>query len=363
MAVTTFNDVVAGLVKASTWGTEGDVTSGGINVYASSIKITANWQDFESRDFGQGGFKLNTARLALNASVDFTFDITYGQAWLAFVAGFMGTESSPAEQTASQTDYLVNHDLAASTDGLFWTFGYSIETDRTLSMYGLKVQRISIDQNLNGAGQVSVRCLADRVVEGSANTVAEITALTDYAYETSILGSIGGTNHYFRIKDYSTGVSLSSTHNKAILGYTITLERPMEPRFGLNGAASGYSLEPRTRGLIKGTLQARFNELDNATWDIFGDWASPSFKMAELFIDGQPIGSGLNSSLKYQFPYLKVTGELPPGHDVASNNGEFLPIINYNMHKAAAAPSGMSGVTNYMRLAEIHRTRSTKWTA
>lgn len=359
MSVITYNDVIAGIVKGTTWGSEGDVTSGGINLYASSISLGGGFADFLSRDFGQGGKRTNNARLAHDCNVAITCDNTYGQGWLALFAGFMGTESSPAEQTASQADYLVTIDMADAPT-IYWTLGFSIESDRTISIYSMKVQSISFAQDINGAGSWTFNCMADTIREGSANTVAEIAALTDYTYETCIMG---GTNHYFRIDAYSAGTALTNADDKTILGVTMNITRPMQPKRGLRGANTPYTLQPLQIGPIDATLEVKFNELNNASWDILGDYLSPSFKMAELFMDGSVIGTTVNRSLKFQFPYLKIKGAIPSGHDVKSNNGMNEPIVVYDMLKAPAAPSGMSGVTDLLRLTSIGPTRSTKWTA
>lgn len=359
MATITYTDVVAGLKKGSTWGTEGDITSAGINLYASSITLSGGYADFQSRDFGQGGKRTNNARLQMDANVAITCDLTYGQGWLALFQGVMGTESSPAEQTASQGDYLVNHDLADSNYGLYWTMGFSIESDRTISIYSMKVISATFNININSPATVTFNCIADHFREGSANTVSEITALTDYAYESVVLGN---TNHYFRLDTYANA-PLTSADNKQILGVDIAISRPSQPIRGLRGANTPYSLEPKQLGVIDGTLTVRFNELDNATWDILTEWSIPVFNMAELFIDGSVIGTTVNRSLKFQFPYLKVKGAFPAGHSPESNNGLFQPVISFDMLKASSAPSGMSGVTDLLRLAEIHPVRSTKWSA
>lgn len=360
MSIITTNDVVAGLKKGATWGTEGDITSSGINLYASQISIGGGFADFLPRDFGQSGKRSNNARLQADFNVTITCDLTYGQAWLALLASLFGTESTPAEQTASQADYLTTHDVADSSTDLYWTLVYSIETDRTIAIPSLKVTGMTLTQAINGAGSVTFRCVADRVIESSANTVAEVTALTDYAYETCTLG---GTNHYFRIDSYSTGTALTSADDKTITAYTFTLDRPHQPRRGLRAALTPYTLQPLQVGPINSTLQVTHSELDNATFDMFGQWASPSFLMAELFVDGTVIGTTVNRSLKWQFPYLKIKGAIPTGHDIPNNNSLLQPTVVYDCLKAAAAPAGMSSVTDLCRLTSIGPTRSTKWLA
>lgn len=358
MAVQTTRDVIAGLKKGSTWGTEGDVTSAGINLFASNITLNAVWGEALSRDFGQTGKLTDVRRLALNVSGSITCDLTYGQGWLALFAGVMGTESSPSEQTVSQTDYLVNHDVADTNYGLFWTLGYSIESDRSISLYSMKITSASFQMAPNSQGSVTFQFIADRAVEGSANTVAELIALTDYTYEEA---TMGGANHYFRIDTYASG-TLTNADDKTITGISFEISRSMSPIFGLRGANTRYAMEP-IDFTTRGTLTVTHSELDNATYDMLTQWTTPSKLMAELFIDGDQIGSGVNSSLKFQWPYLQVTGALPTHHDVPNNGTIRNPSITYHMLKAPSAPAGMSGVTDLMRLAEIHRTRSTKWTA
>src|SRR5689334_11604557 len=119
MATITSNNVVAALKKGSTWGTEVIVTSG-VYLYASSIQLSGGFADFLARDFGQSGKRTSQARLQADFNVTITCDLTYGQGWLALFASLMGTESTPAEVTGAQGDYLDNIDLADTT-AIFWT--------------------------------------------------------------------------------------------------------------------------------------------------------------------------------------------------------------------------------------------------
>lgn len=358
MATISFNDVVAGLKKGSTWGTAGDITASGINLYASQISISGGFADFLTRDFGQGGKRTNNARLQADFNVTITADLTYGQAWLALLAGLYGTESSPSETTGGQGDYSCHHDVADSTYGIYWTLCFSIESDRVLEIPSLKVVGMTIQQDINQAGTVTFQCVASNVQLSSTNTVAEITALSDLAYETCTLG---GANHYFRIDSYSASTALTNADDKTILGYTFSMTRPHSPIRGLRGSNTAYTMEPKQLGPIEATLTVRYNELDDGTWDILSEWLSPSFKMATLFVDGSQIGSGVNRSITMHFPYLKPKGQFPAGHDVQSNNGLFTPTIQYDALKAASNAAGMSA-SDICRVTTISQ-RSTKWTA
>lgn len=289
-----------------------------------------------------------------------TCELTYGQGWLTLLSGLLGTESTPAETTGSQADYSCNIDMADSTSGLFWTLCYSVETDRVIEIASLKPTSMTLTLDINQPGTVQFQCIADSIAISSTNTVAEIAALTDYPFETCVLG---GTNHYFRHDVYSVSTALTSADNKAISGFTLNVNRPLQRRYGLRGALTPYTLEPPQLGPIDATLTARFTELDDGTWDLFGEWVSPSFKMAEIFFDGSQIAAGVNRSYKLQMPYMKIKGSIPPGHDVQSNNGLFLPSATWDLLRASAAPAGMSGVSDLLRVVPVFPTRSTKWQA
>ena len=359
MSVISTGQTVAALKKGSSWGTEADITSGGMFFKASSISPSGGFADFIPRDFGTAGKRTSQARLQGDFTCKIVTDLTYGQPWLALLAGHLGTESTPAEQTPSQTDYLVTMDLADDVFGTYWTLVYTIETDRVIVLPSLKIIGVTIEVAPNQAGTVTFDAIMDTIAESSANTAAEINAITALNYETATLG---GTNHYFR-SNVDTGAGLSSGDDKAIAGFTMSLTRTHKTRFGLRGANTKYTMEPKQVGDIEGTVTITHSELDNATYDMWTEWASVPYRKAELFMDGSIIGSTVNRSFKWQFPYLQSVGALPGGHDIPNNNSLFNPSITYRMLKRSAAPTGMTGVTDYLRFTEIHPTRSTKWTA
>lgn len=357
MAEITTKDVSVAIKKGSTWGTEVAVSSG-IWLDVSSIRVSGGYQDFRPRDTGRAGKRTYQTRLALNANVSITCDLTYGRGWLALFAGFMGTESSPAEQTASQADYLVTFDLA-DTPSIFWSLAWAIETDRVAVVPSFKVSSITIQIDANNAGTVTFNGIGDTWLQSSTSTVANITGNTQYAYETATLG---GANHYFRMNTDS-GSALSGSDNKEIVGVTLTLSRNLSPRYGLRGANTKFTKEPLQLGDIDASLQVRVLGADDANIDALADWYSAPYKKCEIFFDGSQIAAGVNRSYKIQIPYMQSEGAFPAGFDVANNASYMDPVINYTLLKRSAAPSGMSGVTDYLRMTAIQPTRSTKWTA
>ena len=361
MSVISFNQADCAVKKGTTWGTEVAVSSG-TRLLLSKLSISGGWDDFLPRDCGLSPKRVAQTRIAFNANVSIDCDLTFGQGWLTLLAAFLGSESTPSEQTTGQLDYKDDMDLADDTFGQFMSLAYMPESDRVFSIPSLKVVGVKISQDIPGAGTVSFQCIGDVWDETLVSSVANIQSNPFYSpYEEA---TFGGANHYFRI-NADGGAALSSSDNKIITGYEINLTRSHNVRRGSRGLLSALTMEPKQTA-IDGTLMVKLSELDNASFDAFGDWKNRTTKKAELFIDGSQIGSGLNKSIKIQLPYLQATGAIPPGHDIQNNTGMFLPAITYRMLKryvggVATAPSGMTGVTEPIRVSVIYPTRTTKW--
>lgn len=351
--------VKIGIKKGSTWGTAIAVSSG-MYLYGR-ITLSGGDDGYFPADLGFAGKRQTQTFLKRNLQVTITADLAYSQAIMALVTSVMGTESSPAEQTGSQGDYLRNLDLADSNVGLYWTVAWLNEDDDVAELASVKWTGFTITQEANGVGQVSVTGVADTLGitgAGAASSVANITGNTPLTYQSSVLG---GTNHYFRMNSDS-GAGLSGTDNKPILNYTLSLQRTLDPLYALRGASTPYSLEPTPLGDIVGTLSFQLAYIDDSVQDLIANWLAKTTWKAEIFMDGAQIGSGVNTSYKFQMPYLMSDGSLPAGYDAPAKNSRMQPAMSFAMLKRSAAPTGMTGVTDYLRIVSIDR-RSTKWTA
>lgn len=344
-----------GLKKGSAWHTEGDITSSGIYLFSSQISVSGGFEDFRPRDAGRSGKRTSQNRLRHNCRVKTTHDITYGQGWHALLAGFMGTESTPAEQTASQGDYLTTFDLA-DDPSIFWTLCYMRDTSSVAMIRSWKISSIEMMLQENGVGTVSFDGIGDLWSDSSSNTAAEIQALTQYNYESAPWG--GGANHYYRINTAS-GAGLSSSDNQDVISVKLSLNRNLKDRFGFRGTNTPYTKEPYQPGDIDGSLTVKYL---GTTYDAYTDYVSKPYKKAEIFFDGSVIGTTINRSEKMQFPYMQADGAIPRGYDMPNNASLVDPEITYTLLKGTA-PTGMTGVTDYYRHTSIGPTRSTKWTA
>lgn len=366
MAGITTNDVVVGFKKATTWGTEVAITStGAMKVRLSQISVSAALRNFFRAILASRKSHFDRAGCQ-NYTVTATADLTYGQPWLAWLASTMGTESTPTETTGGQADYLRNLDLADSTYGsakVIFSLGWTIEDAtgaKVIVLPSVKWNQFSFTADANGVGTVTFSGVCDRpVISGATTTYANLVALSNpTGYEAAVLG---GTNSYFRMNAQG-GAGLTSGENKTIETYTIEINRPIRPQHALQGASSAYILEPKEIDRIDGFVTVRLSEINASSTDILSLWRNKTAQKAELFFDGTQIGTGVNRSFKFQMPSLEATPEFPAGHDVPNNNSLMTPTMRFRMLKASAAPTGMTSVTNLLRIAVVD-TRSTKWTA
>lgn len=353
MAAIAVNEVDVGIKKGSTWGTAADLTSAGKLMHLSNLTVTANVDEHVRRDIGFDNFRTDIDRLGHNVDVSITCDLSYHGAWLDVLASVLGTStSSPAEENENEGDYKHEMDLTSRNAGKFSTLVWTHESDAVLEIPSIKWHTFTIESAANAVGTFSAQGIGDRVVRNSSasNTYAEVTALSYPTYQAAVLG---GTNHYFRFDAYSADTALTSADDKKILNYRIVVSRPMQRRMVLNGASTPYTLEPHQLGLTTGELVFQMSEIDDSQIDGIVDWLDQTKRMAEIFFDGAQIGGGSNTSIKIQLPYIEHKGSMPTGYDVPSNNTLMQPTFSFNLLQAPAAPAGMTGVTNYIRVTSI----------
>jgi hypothetical protein len=348
----------AALKKGATWHTESDIASGGIYFFATKIAISGGYDDYRPTDVGTGGKRVDQKRLNGKFNVAITCNTTSNQGYMALLASLLATESTPAEQTTGQGDYLRTLDLA-DTMSVFWTLCWKAETDESRCIPSLKITSVKWACDANGNGTWEIQGICDTFIKGVTNTAAKIDALSQVAYESLMLG---GSTAYFRYGAYSVGTALSSSNNLPILSMEFNLSRGLQGQWGLDTANPGLTVEPLQQGDIDASVMFKLPTLNRAQADLMADWQSAAYKMAEVYFSGTVIGTGVARSMKMQFPYMQAPGAVPGGQDVAGNNQFLNPSLSFTLLKAPAAPAGMTGVTDYLRITSIDA-RSTKFTA
>lgn len=334
-----------GLVQGATWATEVACTK---SMRVSQLTVADGRDQIGPRDHDIGNMVAEYKDGARNVSVNMSSDLTFGGQWIQLLAGLMGTATaSPAEVNAGQGDYLHNLDIDAVSAPKFFSIAYDAETDVVRSVPSFMPTQITIAGNVNGMGTVSVSGIGNKSLKSSAtNTTAVLNALSHTTvYEA---GVFNGTNLYIR-NDTVANAPLTSADNLPIESFSLTINKPVEAYFGMRGALTEETYAPVLSGLVTGSLQCTLAYLDDSVMDWFAHYDAKTRMMAEIFLDGAIIGAGANRSLKFQMPRLKpVTSG---GEGIEGTKPK--PTITFQMEVATSAPSGMSGVTNLLRVVSV----------
>lgn len=345
-----------GIAQGATWGTAVQATDKlsvtSFNTPASrETKRTGN----HDRGFLPGLIKQGRETLDVSPAGQASF----GENWLKLYALFAGVSTAaPAEVNVGEGDYLHNIDIGGDSD-LFFTVAYEGEDDTvhevpsaTLGSFGFNFQENEpVTWTTSGMGNT-------KVLTGAATTNAQLNALADAMSDEMAL--LNGANAYVRIGSYS-GSALSASDDVTLASASISLTRPRTRYYGLRGASSRDTYQPYQSGLLSGQFQVTLAHMDDAEIDLFSTYKAGTIMMAELFVDGAQIGTGANTSLKFQLPYLTPIND--NGSDGISGQATLAqPSLTFEMGVAPSAPTGMTGVTNMMRLAAVVE-RSTAYLA
>lgn len=364
----TTNDTIIGFKKISTWGTAVAVTStNAFKLRASQLSISGAFGEISSSDTGFAKKIEDIARGVFSGQITITVNSSYNQPWSALLAAVMGTEgAASAEITASQGDYSHTIDVSDSISNasmLAFTVAFTTEDStgaKLIELPSVKFFSASGTHTLNDKGSFTFQGFFDKIITSSWTTsYANLTGLSATSpYE---LMTVGGTNHYFRMNANSGG-SLSGSNDLVITELNWSITRPTITRYGLRGANTQYTYEPLDNDKIDGRVSVKLLEINASSFDFIEIWKNKTAQKGEFFVDGTAIGTGVNRSMKLQFPRLVPDSPIPAGYDVPNNNSLQSPVAAFRMTKASSAPTGMSGVTDLMRAILIDQ-RSTKWTA
>lgn len=337
---------IIGFAEGSTWDTAVTVTK---KLRLTSLTVSTNRGVVGSTSHNtrkRGKAKLGAETVTVNGSGPLLF----AGEWLDLFEGFMGTASARAEQTVSQGDDLVTIDMSDTND-TFWTLAYLAESDVVEEIPSFKITSVTISGADNAPGTFSFQGIGSRLINtaGSAtNATGDLTGLSYGATEEDAVFT--GTNLYYRVGDYSTGTALSSSNDLVAKTFSFTYSKPVGPRHGMRGASTHRTLLPLDSGMIDCSQSVTLESVDDSTIDLLAKYNAGTDLMSELFVDGYQIGTGLNRSLKFQFAAQRA---LTPGERGYTGQATITqPTLNTTSFTAAAAPSGMTGVT-YLRVTSI----------
>lgn len=332
-----------------TWGTAIDLTGVGVGykMYVTSLELASSREQFIPRDIGFAGQRKFQKLLGIDGTITLTCDLTFGQMWTQIVAAFMGISSVPAEQTGGEGDYLHSFTMADNATN-FSTLVWTPETDEVIEIPSIKWNQIQFTLPAANVGTFTATGQISDVVNNAnaVNNYSDVSGLTflNTTYEPVC---IGGTNHYFRLDDYSDSVALTNADDKEIITTQITLNREHFMQKSLRAGATFDVPLPRDNAQITGQLSVTLDEIDSSVLDSITEWlASDTRKMAEIFVDGSQIGAGENRSYKWQFPQLRPASEVPQGYGIEGPSVFPTPTQVYEIFAVPDGDGAASGITD-----------------
>lgn len=358
-------EVKFGITKGSTWGTAAAFS--GAKLIHGTFTIQTSRGVFEPRGVGFDNMPTGSLDLDETVNVSMTVDLRYGCEVFQAVTMVLGDDAVGAEITMDQDDYPHVIKMTNNNYGLFSTFLSSIGTGSTdvLEIPSVKWTDFTISQVIGGQdtiGTVQVNGLGSGLKIRAAATNA-LSALSGASYmnETTHpnFAALTGANAYFRLND-EDGAALDSGDDIEIMSYSFGVSRPFNPKRTLRGALTPYIIEPRQAGNTKGFLTFKLANISSYDW--LTDWAAKTYKKAEVYQEGEDIGTGDPLSYTWMFPHLRPGGALGSGFDAPNNNSEMEPEVTFDMYRAVSAPAGMTGHTNFCSILATN-SRSTAYDA
>jgi hypothetical protein len=146
----------------------------------------------------------------------------------------------------------------------------------------------------------------------------------------------------FRINT-AGGLALAAGDAVSVTDLSLKYEQPMDEKFI---AGQDYVIEPEDNAYPEITIEATFARLDGTSDNYIGYHRDNTSLKADLTLTGPTLAT-TNHKLLFQFPNLIVAAAPVEFKSGAEN---VAPAITLKAYKAAAAPTGMTGVTKPFRL-------------
>jgi len=327
------------LGTANSWGTATAVGAGDGVWVTDDLKVQLKKQVDEDDSAGQdfiGSMQVaNHVSPKIEVPTLLHYNDTFQNVLWALACGTGGT--SPA-QVGTSTAYTNTFEPATNKTGLFAT----IVRDKVTyieEVPSAKCTGFELSFGANGRGEITWNFIGSHtVIDSSINTSTQISALT---FPTQGLRAFF-KQAVFRINAASGG-ALSSAEEFKVTDLKLSYSQKLDT---LYVSGQDYIIQPEDDDYPEIKLSVTFDRLTSATDDFIGYHRDNTSLKADLTITG-PALAATNYKLLFQFPNLIVSEAPVPFKKGAANVS---PAATFMAYKAAAAPTGMSGVTKPFRI-------------
>jgi len=349
MAITTGakagNGVAAAAFKqGSTWSTPVAVGAGnGLRLLSESIQGGRAPLPRESVGYPWGDI-FDTGAEVWEGPVN--GNLYYGGGCGPFLSYVFGTSGSP---TTSGTTNLHVVDIANSLSKYF-TLLLARRTQVGGSTLWHEYDSAMMSRLLiRGQGQDRVTFEASILANtldraSSTNTTAQTDAVT----VPTITAAVRFKDGLFRYNAQAGAALTSTTDDLGIAGFELEIVRPLSRDFLASG--TGEMAQPNEENVCEVMLRADIRSYDADTWK--AAWAAGTEYKADLKFTGSASisGSAVAPYYLFQFPRMVVARE--PQANIAGR-GRVAHRVEFKCLVASSAPTGMTGVTQPVRLSVL----------
>ena len=331
------------IATSGSWGTgTADATAVGAgdgHYVLDDLGIQLSRQQDEDNSAGQdfvGSVQQGNVN-AINAAVPtlLHYNDTFQNVLWALALGTGGTSPS---QVGATTAYTNTFEPATNKTGLYATIVRD-KVQYISEVPGAKCTGFSLSYGDNGRALITWNFIGDTELDDSAiNTSTQVSALT---FPTQ------GLRAFFRqmvcrINTQGAG-ALGASDAVKVTDVKLTFEQPLDTIFV---AGQTTIIEPEDNNYPNIMLELSFARFDTASDDFWSYHADDTALKGDITFTGPTLAT-TNYGLLFQFPHLKCLSFSAP---IPGAAGQVAPKATLKAYKAAAAPTGMTGITKPVRV-------------
>jgi hypothetical protein len=341
-------EVKAAVKKAATWGTAVACgASDGILILPTTIKKSApvdvddSLGTFYSKDGLLGAIKVE-GDLPAYLRYD-SLNVLIGMA--------MGVTGAPAQQGGT-TAYAFTYKVDTDIDGHFVTWAQYLK-NYIEEIASLKIIGFTIKGEVGKALQIIFHTIG---INKTYNTSSGTNTTTTFGNVTfpEVANRVPFSQGVFRMNGQSAGALASPADKIYPSSFELSFKRKLTGVYdGQNRFTSGSNTqelidEPTNDGVPEITLKLTFPRNTGLTWlTILG---GDTRQKADIVFTGGLIAGSYYRSFTLQFPHLQLADD-----DPADAAGIIQEPLEFKVHGASAAPTGMTGCTEAFWITGINQ--------
>lgn len=326
-------EIKAAIKKTATWGTAlACGANDGILILPTSIKkdmgidVDDSLGFFWSKDGSLGSIKVEGALPAY---------LRYDGLDLP-IALFMGIAGAPTLHAAGAISYDYTYKWDTDTDGLFAVFAKHMK-NYIEEHSSIKITGMTIKGEIGKPIQISFDTISiNRIHNSAVNTTGTFANVT--FSETA--NRVRFAESKFRINSQS-GIALADGDKIYPSSFELTAKRKLtgvyDGQYKTTGVVQDLICEPENDGVPEISLKLTFPRHTSTTY-LAALLADTRQKM-DITFTGGIIEGAIARSMLFQFPHLQIKND-----DIADAQGIIQEPVEFVVHGAAAAPTGMTGI-------------------